>query len=69
MTSAESKATYAEIKAYVKDKYDAKVSNLYNAQVKADYGIIECVNYNASKKKMLVFQSVRMIRKYILWMH
>ena len=43
LTSAEeSKATYEEIKAYVAEHNDGmKVSNLYIAQVKAKYGIIE----------------------------
>ena len=49
-TSAESKATYEEIKKYVAEHYDGmKVSNLYIAQVKAKYGIIERENYNKSK--------------------
>lgn len=50
ITSAESKATYEEIKAYVKNKYDLKVTNLYIAQVKQEYGIIERQNFNVSKK-------------------
>lgn len=50
LTSAESKATYEEIKKYVTEHYDGiKVSNLYIAQVKAKYGIIERENYNKSK--------------------
>ena len=50
ITSAESKATYEEIKKYVAEHYDGmKVSNLYIAQVKAKYGIIECENYNKAK--------------------
>ena len=45
LTSAESKATYEEIKAYVAEHNDGmKVSNLYIAQVKAKYGIIEREN-------------------------
>ena len=37
LTSAESKATYEEIKAYVAEHNDGmKVSNLYIAQVKAE---------------------------------
>jgi len=44
-TSAKSKATYEEIKAYVAEHNDGmKVSNLYIAQVKAKYGIIEREN-------------------------
>ena len=50
LTSAESKATYEEIKKYVAEHYDGmKVSNLYIAQVKAKYGIIERENYNKAK--------------------
>lgn len=50
LTSAESKATYEEIKAYVAEHNDGmKVSNLDIAQVKAKYGIIERENYNKPK--------------------
>uniref|UniRef100_UPI0040285B12 recombinase zinc beta ribbon domain-containing protein n=1 Tax=Lachnospira eligens TaxID=39485 RepID=UPI0040285B12 len=50
VTSAESKATYEEIKSYVVEHNDGmKVSNLYIAQVKAKYGIIERENYNKPK--------------------
>ena len=43
-------ATYEEIKKYVAEHYDGmKVSNLYIAQVKAKYGIIERENYNKAK--------------------
>ena len=50
LTSSESKATYEEIKAYVAEHNDGmKVSNLYIAQVKAKYGIIERENYNKPK--------------------
>ena len=50
VTSAESKATYAEIKDYVLKEHGLKVSNLYISQVKRKYGIIERINYNVSKK-------------------
>lgn len=50
LTAAESKVTYEEIKSYVAEHYDGmKVSNLYIAQVKAKYGIIERENYNKAK--------------------
>ena len=50
LTAAESKATYEEIKKYVAEYNDGmKVSNLYIAQVKAKYGIIERENYNKAK--------------------
>lgn len=49
LTKAESKATYAEIKQYVLEKYDLKVSQLYIAQVKRKHGIIERINYNTGE--------------------
>ena len=51
LTAAESKATYEEIKAYVKEQTGLQVSNLYIAQVKRKCGIIERVNYNLSKSE------------------
>lgn len=49
LTSAESKAAYEEIKAYVLEHTGLKVSHLYIAQVKQKYGIIERENYNKPK--------------------
>lgn len=49
LTSAESKATYDEIKVYILQKYGLKVSSLYIAQVKQKCGIIERENYNKAK--------------------
>ena len=46
LTSAESKATYEEIREYVLEHTGLKVSHLYIAQVKQKYGIIERENYN-----------------------
>lgn len=51
LTSAESKATYAEIKEYVLENSGLKVTNLYIAQVKDKMGIKERVNYHVSKKE------------------
>ena len=51
LTAAESKATYEEIKAYVKEQTGLQVSNLYIAQVKRKCGIIERVNYNLPKSE------------------
>jgi len=51
LTSAESKATYDEIKAYVKEHSGLTVSSLNIAQVKQKYGIIERENYNKAKTK------------------
>ncbi len=45
------KATYQEIKAYVKEQTGLSVSSLYIAQVKQKYGIIERENYNQSKSE------------------
>ncbi len=56
LTKAESKATYAEIKQYVLDKFGLKVSQLYIAQVKRKHGIIERVNYNVGEGKAKVPQ-------------
>ena len=52
VTSAESKATYEEIKSYVAEHYDGmKVSNLYIAQIKRKYGIEVGENFNLPKSK------------------
>ncbi len=51
LTSAESKATYEEIKAYVLEHNGLKVSHLYIAQVKQKHGIIERKNYNKLKSE------------------
>lgn len=49
-TVAESKATYAQIRQYVWDMHQVKVNNLYIAQTKRKYGIIERKNYHITKK-------------------
>ena len=51
MTAAESKATYNEIRDYVWEHHQLRVSNLYIAQVKQKYGIIERENYNKPKSE------------------
>lgn len=51
LTSAESKATYAEIKDYVLEKHGLKVSNLYISQVKRKCGIEVGENYNLLKSE------------------
>ncbi len=51
LTAAESKATYQEIKTFVKEKTGLAVSNLYIAQVKQKYGIIERECYNKPKSE------------------
>ena len=50
-TSAETKATYNEIKKYVLDTTGLKVSQLYIAQIKKKCGIIERDNYNLPKSE------------------
>ena len=56
LTKAEAKATYAEIKQYVLDKFGMKVSQLYIAQVKREFGLIERINYNVGEGKNKVPQ-------------
>ena len=51
ITSAESKATYEEIKKYVLEETGLKVSNLYIAQVKDKHGLEKRENYNLSKSE------------------
>ena len=51
LTSAESKATHDEIKAYVLEKHGLKVSSLYISQVKRKCGLDVGQNYNLSKKE------------------
>ena len=51
LTSAESKATYAQIKEYILEKFDLKVSTLYIAQIKKKCGIELREHYNKSKKE------------------
>ena len=54
LTSAESKATYAQIKEYILEKFDLKVSTLYIAQIKKKCGIELREHYNKSKKEKQV---------------
>ena len=51
LTAAESKATYQEIKDYVKEQTDLNVTPLYIAQVKQKCGIIERECYNKPKSE------------------
>ena len=50
-TSAETKATYQEIKDYVLKEFGLKVSNLYISQVKRKCGIEVGENYNLPKSE------------------
>ena len=49
VTAAETKASYEEIREYVKEHTGLNVSDLYIAQVKQKYGIKERQNYNKPK--------------------
>ena len=51
VTSAETKATYAEIKDYVLKEDELKVSNLYISQVKRKCGLEIGENYNLAKSE------------------
>lgn len=51
LTSAESKATYAQIKEYVWNKFELKVPKLYIAQIKRKCGIELREHYSKSKKE------------------
>ena len=51
LTAAESKATYDEIKGYVLEKHELKVSSLYISQVKRKCGLDVGQNYNLSKRE------------------
>ena len=49
LTTAESKASYEDIKAYVLEHTGLKVSSLYNAQIIEKCGIKGRKNYNTPK--------------------
>ena len=51
VTAAKSKATYDQIREHVLEHHQLKVSNLYIAQVKQKYGIIERENYHKAKNE------------------
>ena len=51
LTSAESKASYAQIKEYILEKFDLKVSTLYIAQVRRKYGLDIREHYNISNNE------------------
>ena len=51
VTAAESKATYEEIQAWVKEKYGFHVTHLNIAKTKRKCGIIERQNYNLPKSE------------------
>lgn len=51
VSSAETKATYEEIKSYVLKEFGLKVTNLYIAQVKRECGIVERESYNLPKSE------------------
>lgn len=51
LTTSEAKATYQEIKDYVKNKYSVNVHTSYIAQVKRMCGLDIGKNYNKSTKE------------------
>ena len=51
VTSAESKATYADIKEYVLKEHGLKVSSLYISQIKRKCGLEVGENYNLAKSE------------------
>ena len=61
-------ATYAEIKAYVEEKYGFKVSTLYIAQMKDKVGMEKRKNYNPGSGERVRFRFVRQRRKRQSWM-
>ena len=68
LTSAESKATYAQIKEYVWNKFELKVSTLYIAQIKRKCGI-ELRNITTSlKRRNKLSHSVHLKKKKPSWM-
>lgn len=69
LTSAESKATYEQIKEYVLKKFGFKVSTLYIAQIKKKCGIELRENYNKSKKEKKLSHNAYRKKKMLLWMH
>lgn len=70
ITSAETKATYDEIKKYVAEhNAGMEVSNLYISQVKRKCGIEVGKNYNLSKMKIAGSHSVQKIKRAQLWRH
>ena len=66
LTCAEAKATYEQIKAYVKENFGLNVSNLYIAQVKREFGIVERINYNVGAEGHKVPQVTEEKRKAII---
>lgn len=65
-THVETKATYEQIKAYVKENFGMNVSNLYIAQVKREFGIVERANYNVGVEGHKVPQVTEEKRKAII---
>ncbi|MSS13799.1 recombinase family protein [Porcincola intestinalis] len=49
LTAAEAKATYTEIKKYIKERFGSNVHSLYIAQTKRKYGLDMGKNYNRAE--------------------
>ena len=69
VTAAESKATYNEIREYVWEHHQLKVSNLYIAQVKQKCGIIERENYHKAKNENAKQPKCPRKKRMRLWRH
>ena len=54
LASAESKATYTQIKEYARNKFELKVPTLYIAQIKKKCGLELRRHYNKSNKEKQV---------------
>lgn len=68
MISAESKATYEQIKECELGKFGFKVSTLYIAQIKKKCGIVLREHYNKSQKEKQVIPHVNLKKKKLSWM-
>lgn len=68
-TAAESKATYAEIKKYIKATYGVNIHTLYIAQIKRKYGLDMGKNYHWQKIRRKEFHNARRKKKKYWWIH
>ena len=66
LTKTESKATYEEIRTYVKEHFGLHVTNLYITQVKRELGIMERINYHIGGGKANVPQVTLEKKKAII---
>lgn len=69
MSGFQKGATYEQIKAYVLEKFELKVSSLYISQIKRKCGLDVGQNYNLSKKEDAKVPQCPPERKRQLWRH